>query len=59
MRVSGIKTAKPTSMKVWLAGLEAAACNVRCGGMIRGYSATIINTNASMKIPNAANSGRC
>lgn len=36
MSVTGISTAKPTSMKIWLVGLEAAACDVKCGGIISG-----------------------
>ncbi|MNT38348.1 hypothetical protein D3C72_1745370 [compost metagenome] len=58
MSVTGISTAKPTSMKIWLLGLEAAACKVSCGGTIIGKSAAIINANATMKTPNAQNSGR-
>jgi hypothetical protein len=37
MRVTGISTAKPTSMKIWLFALEAAACSVSCGGKFQGH----------------------
>ena len=51
MSVTGISTAKPTSMNIWLLGLKAAACKVSCGGTIIGKSATIINVPRDTTAP--------